>query len=314
MADLQPGRLASKQRAFSVVGINCFGPFIVKRGRSQIKRYGLIFTCLTIRAIHLEILPDLTTGAFINALRAFIARRGRPTRLVSDNGTNFVGAYRALGDALSEWNGRHELKTYLLQTSIVWTFNPPAASHMGGVWERMIRSVRRVFNSVIRHRVLDDYEMHTVFCEIEAVINNRPITANSDDPTDLDALRPSDLLSLGSTATPPPTRSKNHDQYRMRWRYIQHLADLFWTRWTREYLPRIQHRQKWIKDSEPNISSNDLVLIVDDLRHRNKWRLARVLKTINGRDGRIRACEVKTDSGIITRPVTKLCRLEGCDA
>ena len=143
MADLPPERLAAGQPPFTNVGIDCFGPFIVKRGRSQIKRYGLIFTCLTIRAIHLEVLPDLTTDSFINALRLMIARRGRPQRLVSDNGTNFVGAYRILGDALREWNDRHKLRSYLLQEAIVWQFNPPAASHMGGVWERMIRSVRR---------------------------------------------------------------------------------------------------------------------------------------------------------------------------
>ena len=146
MADLPPERLAKDQRPFSFTGIDCFGPFLVKRGRAHVKRYGLIFTCLTIRAIHLEVLPDLTTDAFINALRRFVARRGKPIRLFSDNGTNFVGAYRELGDALRGLQSRRRMRGFLLQTGIHWSFNPPAASHMGGIWERMIRAVRRVFN------------------------------------------------------------------------------------------------------------------------------------------------------------------------
>ena len=310
MADLPPERLAAYTPPFSYVGIDCFGPFIVKRGRARVKRYGLIFTCLTIRAVHLEILPDLTTDAFIDALRRFIARRGRPKRLISDNGTNFVGAYRLLGDALREWNNKHKLRSFLLQEAIAWSFNPPAASHMGGVWERMIRSVRRVFNSIIRDRVLDDYEIITVFCEIEAVVNGRPLTKASEDPEDLEALTPAHLLSpMRSTATLPPSTGSKHDEHRQRWRYLQHLADLFWSRWTREYLPTIQHRQKWLTDRDSSIEPGEFVLLVDELRHRNKWRLARVIRTIPGRDGNVRACEVKTDSGTTTRPVTKLCRL-----
>ena len=174
----------------------------------------------------------------------------------------------------------------------------------------MIRSVRRVFNSVVRNRVLDYYEMHTIFCEIEAVNNNRPLTKVSDDPDDLDALTPSHLLApLRSTATTPPATSSKHDEYGRRWRFVQHLADLFWARWTREYLPTVQHRQKWLKDRSPIIQPGELVLLVDELKHRNKWRLARVIKTVPGRDGQIRACDVKTDTGTTTRPVTKLCRL-----
>ena len=130
MADLPPERLASHTRPFTYTGIDVFGPFMVKRGRSQVKRYGLVFTCLTIRAIHLEVLPSLTTDAFINALRRFVARRGKPERLFSDNGTNFIGAYRELGDALRQLDDRRKIQGFLLQTGICWSFNPPASSHM----------------------------------------------------------------------------------------------------------------------------------------------------------------------------------------
>ena len=135
MADLPPERLAVNERPFTFVGIDCFCPILVNRGRGEVKRYGIMFTCMTIRAVHLEVLPDLTTDAFINALRRFISRRGKPRRLVSDNGTNFVGAVRELGIELQRWNNKRKLQKYLLQEAMDWAFNPPAASHMGGVWE-----------------------------------------------------------------------------------------------------------------------------------------------------------------------------------
>lgn len=276
------------------------------------KRYGLIFTCMTIRAVHLEILPSLTTDAFINALRRFICRRGKPKRLVSDNGTNFVGAYRELGVALREWNNKQRLRRFLLQEMIEWSFNPPAASHMGGVWERLIRSVRRVFNAVIRNSSLDDFELQTVMCEIESVVNNRPITPVSSDKDDDEPLTPSHLLSLGSTGTAPPVLGARDDCYRRRWRYIQYLVDRFWRRWTKEYLPSIQHRRKWIADS-PNAHVGDIVLIMDELTHRNQWPMGRIVRLHVGRDAKVRSCDVKTQKGHCTRPVTKLCLLESCD-
>lgn len=312
MADLPKERLAVNQRPFTNTGIDCFGPFRVNRGRSTVKRYGLIFTCTTIRAVHLEILPKLTTDAFLNALRRFICRRGKPRRLLSDNGTNFVGAYRELGVALRQVNNKRRLRNFLLQEAIQWAFNPPAASHMGGIWERLIRSVRRAFNAVVRNTRLDDYELQTIMCEIEAVINNRPITKVSDDQKDAEPLTPSHLLCAGSTGTLPPVVGVQDNQYRRRWRYIQYLVDLFWRRWLREYLPSIQHRQKWIADI-PNAHVNDIVLIMDELTHRNEWAMGRVSAINTGRDGKVRSVVLQTSKGHCTRPVSKLCLLESSD-
>ena len=312
MADLPPERLAANQRPFTFVGIDCFGPILVNRGRSVVKRYGIIFTCMTVRAVHLEVLPNLTTDAFINALRRFMSRRGKPRRLFSDNGTNFVGAVKELGTALQEWNNKRKLQKFLLQEAIKWSFNPPAASHMGGVWERLIRSVRRSFNAVVRGTTLDDYELQTVMCEIEAVVNNRPITKVSDDKNDEEPLTPSHLLSLGSTGTLPPVIGESGDQYRRRWKFIQHLVDRFWRRWSREYLPSIQHRRKWVTDS-PNAHVGDLVLIMDELTQRNQWAMGRVVSLNIGRDGKVRSCELQTQKGRCVRPIAKLCLLEAAD-
>lgn len=133
---------------FTYVGVDCFGPFEIKRGRSLLKRYGIIFTCMAIRAVHLEMLSSLDTNSFINGLRRFIARRGQALELRSDNGTNFVGAERELREEIERLN--QTLISYtLLQKGIKWTFNPPTGSHHGGAWESL-ESVRKVLNSVLR--------------------------------------------------------------------------------------------------------------------------------------------------------------------
>ena len=312
MSDLPPARLAVGRRPFTFVGIDCFGPFLIRRGRSEVKRYGLILTCMTIRAVHLEVLPSLTSDAFIDGLRRFVARRGVPERLFSDNGTNFVGACRELGDALREVNAHLQLRGFMLQNGISWSFNPPAASHMGGVWERMIRSVRRAFDAVTRDVTLDDFELQTVMCEVENVINGRPITPVSTDVDDANALTPNHLLRLCGDALPSPAICSEKDKYRRRWRYIQGLVNTFWSRWTTEYLPLIQQRQKWVENITP-LSVGDVVIMADDLNHRNRWPLARVTALHPGRDGTVRSCSVKHDGKVFERPVTRLVLLESCE-
>lgn len=137
------------------------------------------------RAVHLEVAVSLETDACINALRRFISRRGQVANLRSDNGTNFVGAERELKEALAALN-QDRIQGVLAQVGIRWRFNPPAGSHHGGVWERMIRLVRRVLSSVLCQQRLDDDGLQTVFCEVEAILNDRPITKLSEDPNDLE--------------------------------------------------------------------------------------------------------------------------------
>ena len=131
MADLPQGRLQYDTPCFSHVGIDYFGPLLVKQGRSQVKRYGCLFTCLTMRAIHIEIAHGLDNNSFLNALRRFISRRSNPTHLYSDNGTNFVGAERVLRDSIQDLDQR-KVNEFLSLRNINWHFNPPNASHMGG--------------------------------------------------------------------------------------------------------------------------------------------------------------------------------------
>ena len=171
MADLPEDRLVPDQPPFTNVGVDFFGPFAVKRGRSIVKRYGVIFTCLTVRAVHIEIAHSLDTDSCINAIRRFICRRGQVKILRSDNGTNFVAAEKELRKALENLD-QIKIQNAMTKKGIKWIFNTPAASHQGGVWERQIRTVRKVLNSVLQQQTLCDEGFQTLMCEVEAIINN----------------------------------------------------------------------------------------------------------------------------------------------
>ncbi|XP_046560573.1 uncharacterized protein LOC124269595 [Haliotis rubra] len=205
MADLPLDRVSCDEAPFMRVGVDFFGPFAAKRGRSNVKRYGVVFTCLASRAIHLEVASQLDTSSCINAIRRFIARRGCPKKIWSDNGTNFIGSKRELNEAVESWN-LHQIQQEMLQKGIMWEFNPPMGSHFGGAWERMIRTVRKIMYSLLRSQVikLDDEGIHTLFCEIESIVNNRPITTVSSDINDLSPLTPNHILLLRSGEKLPP--------------------------------------------------------------------------------------------------------------
>ena len=169
MASLPQDRVSPSAPPFSNVGVDCFGPFNVRRGRATAKRYGVLFTCLSIRAIHIEVAHSLDKDSFINALRRFIARRGQPLLARSDNGGNFVKGEKELREAVREWN-QLKIHEFLLAKGIKWTFNPLAGSHHGGVWERCIRTVRKVMAALVKEQTLDDEGLLTLTCEVEAIV------------------------------------------------------------------------------------------------------------------------------------------------
>ena len=319
MADLPKERLVPYHPPFTFTGLDFFGPFYVKRARSVIKVYGCIFVCFNSRAVHIEDVSSLETDTFILALRRFISVRGCPKEIWSDNGTNFTGAERELRRSVRELNEeqiRRELHSYDAEWFKYvlprWRFQPPTASHMSGVWERLIRSVRKAMNAVLSKpgAAIPLETLRTVFAEVTSILNSRPISPASDDPSDMEPLTPNHLLlQRRNLAIPPGVFAKEELYSRKQWRHAQFLANCFWSRWVLEYVPTLQQRHKWLLNKR-NLAVNDLVLVVDKTVPRSRWLLGRVMKVFPGEDSRVRTAEVKTKDSSLTRPVTKLCLLE----
>ena len=309
MADLPPDRITAENPPFTSVGVDLFGPFEVKRGRCVVKRYGCIFTCLTVRAVHIEVVCSLDTDSFLNALQRFISRRGKPTEIRSDNATNFRSGDRELREAMQKWNCVNVSK-YLQQREIKWNYNPPSASHMGGVWERQIRTVRKSLGSLLKEQTLDDEGLQTVMCQVEYIINSRPLTAVSDDINDLEALTLNHLLTMRREPALPPGIFVKEDNYcKRRWKQVQYMADIFWKRWIREYLPTLQQRSKWFT-AVRDFKVGDVVLLMEE-SPRGSWPLARIVAVHMSDDGHIRSVTLKLrDASHVSRPITKISLLE----
>ena len=299
MADLPECRVSHGEKAFSNCGLDCFGPFHVKRGRAQAKRYGLIFTCMAMRAIHLEIVCDLSTDGAYNAIRRFLSRRGPVEKFFSDNGTNFIGARKEMMKHL----GSHELQTQVGNRGIEWVFTAPRASHHGGAWERLIRVVRRVLESMMGTQVLTDEGLSTLFCEVEMAVNSRPLAVMTADERELDVLSPMKLLTLGNC---PVVSGFEENQYsRRRWRQVQYMADLFWRRWRREYRSLLQQRSRWTKVGR-NVEVGDIVMLVDENEPRCHWALGKIEEVYPGKDRLVRTVCVQAKGKRYVRPVVKL--------
>ena len=163
---------------------------------------GIFFTCLTTRAVHLEIVPSLDTSSCVMGIERFIARRGTPSTLWSDNGTNFVGAEKELLACIKSWKGM--APTIFAHKGVAWKFNPPGASHHGGSWERHVRSVKRVLYDIPSSRRVNEEVLGTTLCLVEQVLNSRPITPVSTDSRELEALTSNHFL-LGQHPTSFPS-------------------------------------------------------------------------------------------------------------
>ena len=292
MASLPVDRLEPSP-PFTHCGLDCFGPFLVKEGRKEHKRYGLIFTCLASRAVHLELLDDLSTDAFLNGLRCLIAIRGKVRTIRCDQGTNFIGAKNELQSNFAQLN-QDRIASKMLDMGCEFKVNPPSASHMGGVWERQIRTVRSVLTGLLQQETatrLDTSSLRTVLYEVMAIVNSRPLTVEQLDGTDGPLpLTPNHLLTMksGIIVPPPPGRFEKTDLYlSKRWRRVQYVADLFWSRWKREYLQALQERQKWQKE-EANVKDGDVVILKDENASRSDWKVARVVETLPSKDGLVR--------------------------
>ena len=311
MSDLPTDRMESAP-PFTYTGVDLFGPFYIKVRRSVVKRYGVLFTCLASRAVHLEVAHTLETDSFIMVLRRFISRRGNVRLIRSDNGTNFVGADKQLHEEFMKMN-HSKIADFLSKCNgdwIVWKRNPPRASNYGGVWERHIRTARNILSGMLKAHgeSLNEESFHTVLVEIENVINSRPLSVdNLNDPNSLKPISPMTLLTQKSKVVYPlPGKFESSDVFsRKHWRRVQHLVNEFWERWRKEYLNSLQERSKWQCELKA-VDVNDVVLLKDD-RPRNQWDMARVVKTFPNEMGMIRTVEIElANKSKLVRPMNKI--------
>ena len=251
------------------------------------------------RAIHLEVTPSLDTDSFINTLRRFIAVRGPVRQIRCDLGTNFVGADNELYHDFNKMD-QDQIKKHLLEKNcdyIKFKFNVPHASHMGGAWERQIRTVRSVLRPLLENHgsQLDDDSLHTLFYEVMAIVNSRPLTLTDINDPLADILTPNSILTMKSKVVlPPPGNFVKEDIYlRKKWRRVQYLLNLFWSKWKTEYLISLQPRPKWNETCRNMAQGNIVILKEDEMSPRNKWPLAVVEEAIQSDDGLVRKVKVR---------------------
>ena len=298
MADLPSERLAFQCPPFTNVGLDYFGPFHVTIRRSSEKRWGFLLNCLTTRAVHVEIAHSIDTNLCVMGIERFIARRGMPLVICSDNGTNFVGTEKELLLCFLNLD-KQKIASELAQRGVKWKFNPPGAPHHGGVWERLVYAI-------LGNRRLTDEILLTTFCLVEQSLNNRPLTSVSSDANDLDALTPNHFL-LGNRSTCLPSITHVDDfNHRKRYARAQAYANAIWKRWLKEYLPPLNRRCKWKTRSDEILKTGDLVWIIDSDIPRGYYPLARILSLSYGNDGIARSAQVQTKSGSLIRPIVNL--------
>ena len=300
MADL-PADRTEVAPPFTSLGFDVFRPWTVntrktRGGSVNSKRWGLVFTCLSSRTIHIEVLESMDASSFICALRRFFALRGPASLLRCDRGTNFIGAKSELDDALGEMN-QSRVERYARHQGCKWLFKPPHASHFGGAWERQIGTIRRVLDAMLAQlgsSQLTHELLVTLMAEVTAIVNARPIAAMPTDTDEPQPLSPSMLLTMKTRPLGPPHGNfLPVDLYaRRRWRRVQYLADQFWIRWRRDYLQNMQIRSKWSKQQR-NLSAGDVVLMKDEEVHRNNWPIGRVTEAIKSGDGQVRKAQVE---------------------
>lgn len=313
MSPLPPERITAFEKPFAYTGMDFFGHFWVTVARHREKRWGVLFTCLVSRGVHIELVPSLDTSSCILAVRNFMSRRGAVKKMFSDNGTNLRGAEADLRRSIKELNkqrlqneGQHPLPQ---EKPTEWCFITPRAPHQGGAWERMVRSIKTALYATLKERSPKEEILRNLLIEAENVVNSRPLTYQPLDPDTQEALTPNHLLQLSGMVISAPGSFEGEEFRRKRWRFAQQLVDEFWKRFLHEILPDMRTRTKWFKDQRP-IKVDDIVLLMDESLPRNCWLKGRVTKLYPGPDGKARSVTVETTMGIYKRPVARLIVLD----
>lgn len=299
---------------FTHTGLDYAGPIAIRLRRSpgrQItsKGYICLFVCLTTKAVHLELVGDMSAATFLASFNRFVSRRGLPTNMYSDNGTYFVRAAHDINSDIKSVIKNHVKEALHTHQTIDWHFIPPAAPHFGGLWEAGIKSTKYHLKRIIGDGTLTFEEMTTTLCQIEACLNSRPLCPITNDPEDFEVITPGHfLIGRPLLARPQPSTLEIPTNRLNYWQQIYKATERFWHQWQTEYLNRLQQRPKWLNQTE-NICVNELVLLKEDNLPPTQWRLARVIEIFPGADNIVRVVTLKTSSTTLKRPITKICRL-----
>lgn len=310
MASLPMSRV-TPQPAFLSTGIDYAGPFSTKDSRLRkprtYKSYLCVFVCMVTRAVHLEVVSDLSTEAFLATLDRFIARRGLPSDLYSDNGRNFVGASRHLRDLCSMLETHSdEIAAQLAKRKIQWHFNPPYAPNFGGIWEAAVKSAKGHLYRTLGDVIFTFEEYCTIFTRIEAILNSRPLCDMSPDPSEeLDFLTPGHFLVGRSLLSAPEEPQDNVAHPRQRWTHLRQIVQSFWKRWSKSYLHSQLQRSKWNKNSA-SLHEGQLVLLQDGESAPLHWPVGRILSLHPAPDSVTRVLTIRTANGTVVRPVNKV--------
>ncbi|XP_055623484.1 uncharacterized protein LOC129766910 [Toxorhynchites rutilus septentrionalis] len=310
-----PAHRVIPSRPFTISGVDYAGPLYLKPQHKRahaVKSYLCLFVCFVTKAVHLELVSDLTTQAFLCSFRRFIARRGRPAHVYSDNGKNFEGASNQLADLFiwqQKQTEREKIISFCTDEGIVWHFSPPKAPHFGGLWEAAIKVAKKHLFRQLGSTRLSFEDMCTVLTQIEAQMNSRPLLPLLEDPNDLAALTPAHFL-VGTTlnALPDPDLSHIPTNRLDHYQQLQLHVQKFWYHWRREYLQELQ-RDTVRAGLNEDIKPGRMVIVVDELQPPLRWPLARIISVHPGIDNITRVVSLRTAKGNITRPITKICLL-----
>ena len=219
---------------FRNTGVDFFGPMLVEEKRSEVNVYGCLFVCMSTRACHLQLVDDLSTDHFIMALKRFIARRGRPQRMFSDNGTKFVGANNELRKCLKQLD-EQRIQNFCAPKEIDWNFQPRSAPHFGGAWERLVHCAKKALKAVLKDRVVPKEALRISLVETEGILNSRSITHVSSDAGDDEALTTNHLLLLRANPSYEDAIVTDREVNSTKlWRQSQALANFLWRHFTKE--------------------------------------------------------------------------------
>lgn len=305
-----PAQRVTPAFPFHTVGIDFAGPFqmLTRKGRGAktIKCYLCLFICFRYKCVHLEAVTDLSKDAFILAMRRMISRRGKPAEFISDNGRNLVAAAREITEFLKT---NPVISDFAADEQIKFSFLPAYASHFAGLAEAGIKSAKHHIKRSIGTSNLTFEELSTLFAQVEAILNSRPLYPMSSSPNDMLPLSPGHfLIGRPLTGLPSPHIEDLSTSSLDRYARIESIRQHFWRRWQGEYISELQQRTKW-RTNKANLHIGDLVILKDDNLAPLHWRMGRVVGLCPGPDNIPRVADIKTTRGVVRRSLTKICPL-----